>query len=396
MLALCQHPGHADLRRRRAEALGHAPHAVEDRDVRAHRLGLEARVRGAEVARRELLAGRQRAGQEAAPEHAEGHEGDAVVGAPRDHVLERLARPQRELALQRAHRVRRVGARAARRRVHSEMPRRRILPSPTSSRERAEALLDRHLGIDAVQVVEVEARRCRGAPATPSHCRRTVSGRPSRTVLRRGKPRFSSPHLEAISDVGRPVAQRAADERLVVAAPVQRRGVEVRDAELDRAPERALGDAIRPAGRGSSPRRCSCSRARRRRRSGRRAPSRRWGSVLTREPYADAVRMSGSMCRTLEGSLRGQFRSHRNSDHRGHHRRCCSARAVCRASPAVRASTCARPRTPSARSRRSSRAACARSIPVTPLKETMTRRRAAQGHRCPRIEDRLDRVARRR
>ena len=44
------------------------------------------------------------------------------------------------------------------------------------------------------------------------------------------------------------IAQGAADERLVVAAAVQRRGVEVRDAQLDRALQRALGDARRPGG----------------------------------------------------------------------------------------------------------------------------------------------------
>ena len=144
---------------------------------------------------------RQCAGQEAAPEHAEGDERHAVVGAPRDHVRQRLARPQRELALQRAHGMRRVRARELLDRAlgHAEAP---DLALQHELRERTEALLDGHVGIDAVQVVEVEARRCRAARARPSQCRRIVSGRPSRTVLRRGKPRFSRPHLEAISTSG--------------------------------------------------------------------------------------------------------------------------------------------------------------------------------------------------
>ena len=229
----------------------------------------------------------------------------------------------------------------------------------------------------------------------PSQCRRTVSGLPSRMVLRRGKPRFSRPHLEAISTSGGRFAQRAADERLVVAAPVQHRRVEVRDAQLDRAPQRALGDRIVLRIEVVAPRCAHAAEADARDARGRLRRAAAGGARSRANPMRTPRRMSGSMYRTLEGSLRGQFRSHRNSDHRGHHRVAVRLDAVFRASRAARASTCARRRTRSARSRTSSRAACARSIRCRP-----SRRRCATPirarPRAPKDEDRLERHGRQR
>ena len=133
-------------------------------------------------------------------------------------------------------------ARASSSTVHSEMPRRWILPSPTSSESVAEALLDRHVGVDAVQVVEVE-----GLEAEPRQRLLALPADRLRPAVAHGAARGAvvlEPALRRDQDVGRAVAQRAADDRLVVAAPVQRRGVEVRDAELDGALQRALGDAL--------------------------------------------------------------------------------------------------------------------------------------------------------
>ena len=79
MLALSQHPGHADLCGRGADALADRADAVDDRAVGGHRLVREAGIRRAEVVARELLIGAQRSGQEPAAEDAEGHERDAVV-----------------------------------------------------------------------------------------------------------------------------------------------------------------------------------------------------------------------------------------------------------------------------------------------------------------------------
>ena len=167
MLALRQHPGHADLRRRRPQALGDASQAVDDRAVRAHRVGLEARIRGAEVACRETPGRRaaRRSGSRARARRRP-RTTTPLPGTPRNHVLQRLARPQRELALQRAHRMRGVGARELVDRAlgDAEAP---DLALGHELRERAEALLDRDVGIDAVQVVEVEVVERRGARAMP-------------------------------------------------------------------------------------------------------------------------------------------------------------------------------------------------------------------------------------
>ena len=53
---LREEPGQGDLARRRLVALGHLAHAVDDREVLLHRLGGEARVRGAHVAFGDRLA----------------------------------------------------------------------------------------------------------------------------------------------------------------------------------------------------------------------------------------------------------------------------------------------------------------------------------------------------
>ena len=81
-------------------AFGDGADAVDDGEVGLERLGGEAGVAGAEVGIVEARSG-DLAGEEAAPEGREGDESDAVLSTPWDHVDQRVARPERELRLQR-------------------------------------------------------------------------------------------------------------------------------------------------------------------------------------------------------------------------------------------------------------------------------------------------------
>ena len=103
-------------------------------------------------------------------------------------------------------------------------------------REGPEALLDRHLRIDAVQVVEVQhidpETRERVLAVAAQGLRAAVAHAVLEAALRRDH------------DLCRTVAQRTADECLVVAPAVLHRRVEVRHAQLQGAPEGALGDRV--------------------------------------------------------------------------------------------------------------------------------------------------------
>ena len=155
MLALRQQPRQRDLGGRRVVALGDRLDPLDEREVRVHRLRLEARVVLAEVARRELL-GLELAGQEAAAERRERQERRVVRGAPR-------ARPPRtrraSTATPRTAR-RRPGGSRARVRAPRRSPRtgraRPPCPASTCSAIAPHVSSTRHVGIDAVQLVEVD------------------------------------------------------------------------------------------------------------------------------------------------------------------------------------------------------------------------------------------------
>ena len=243
MLALGEHPGDADLRRCRAQALGDAPDAVDDarRSRPSRPAGSAGWWRGSRRSGNPW-SGRSAPVRKPRPRTPKATKDDAVGGAPRDHVLSG-SRVHSENSLCSALTGCVAWARASSSTVHSDIPSRRILPSARAPRACRSSPRPARPGPRGAGS-RGRARRCPRRSSEPSHCRRIVSGWPSRTVLRRGKPRFSRPHLEAISDLGGPIAQRAADELLVVAAAVQRRRVEMRHAELDRALERALGDGV--------------------------------------------------------------------------------------------------------------------------------------------------------
>ena len=109
--------------------------------------------------------------------------------------------------------------------------------------ELAERFLDGDLGIHAVQVVEVEVldaeSRKRAVAVPPNRL-----GPPVPAGLAARKAAILEAALGSDQNLGWPVAQRPAHEFLVVPAPVEHRRVEVRDAQLDRSPQRPLGDPI--------------------------------------------------------------------------------------------------------------------------------------------------------
>ena len=95
------------------------------------------------------------AGQEAFAERAEWHEADAELLERGQHLRFRLAPPQRVLALQRGHRLHRVGAAN---RLHAGLGQPEVpdLAFANQVLDRARDVLDRDLGIDAVLIEEVD------------------------------------------------------------------------------------------------------------------------------------------------------------------------------------------------------------------------------------------------
>ena len=144
MLALREHPRDRGLRGGGADALGDGLHARDDRLVLREGLGLEPRVLRAEVGRVEGGVTGEVARQEAPAERCERDERDVVLGAPRHHVVERVARPEGELGLHRGDRVDRERALEGRH-VDLGEPERAHLALGRELGHRAEAVLDGHV-----------------------------------------------------------------------------------------------------------------------------------------------------------------------------------------------------------------------------------------------------------
>ena len=136
-------------------------------------------LRAPEVVLVELVGRREAAGEEAAPERRVGDEADAELAAGRQDLRLGVARPQRVLGLQRGDRVRRRGRGGSSPGAASLSPRWRTLPSSTSSRHRADGLLDRRRSGRRGAGSRGRRGRCRGARASPRSSARTFSGEPS-------------------------------------------------------------------------------------------------------------------------------------------------------------------------------------------------------------------------
>ena len=194
----------------------------------------EAAVR-AVVAVGELGGRGQGAGQQAAHERREGQEADAELLAGREHLVLDAALEQRVLALHAGDRVHRSGA--------AQVGRQRLgeadepdLPLLDQLRERADGLLDRRLGVDAVLLVEVDGLDAEAAQARLTRLAHVLGA--AVDARRAAVGVGHEPELGREHDLVAAVADGAAHELLVVPGAVDVGGVEQVDAEVERAVDR--------------------------------------------------------------------------------------------------------------------------------------------------------------
>ncbi|CAK7280783.1 hypothetical protein SGPA1_11576 [Streptomyces misionensis JCM 4497] len=268
MAALRQHPGQRHLRRGdlRAVPPGDAAQTDDDRLVGRHHLGGEPGMPGAHVVRFKTLARGERAGQEAVAQRHRREETHAPGLAPRQQRPQRLRRPHRQLGLDRGHRehllhplqlaqcaVVQARARAApAARTEGAQAQRPHLPRPHQLRHRAPGLLDGHLGIGAVQLVEVDHIRLQPAQrgvAGPLHIPRAAVGH---DVLLA----HQQPHLRGDEGLRAPLSEHPAQQQLIGERAVHVRGVQQARPQVQcpvDASQRLVtpppGPAVRPAHR---------------------------------------------------------------------------------------------------------------------------------------------------
>ena len=209
---------------------------------------LEARPVAPRVAVLQRVARGQPAGEEAAAQRRERHEGDAVGGAERQHLGQRVARPQRQLALHGGDRVDGVGARelVARDLRQADRPR---LAGRDDLGQRADALLDRDLRVGAVQVVEVDVVDARGARSEPSIAGADVLGRAVAAAgcRSRGPRPRSRTWSPASPRRGGPATARPTSSSLVYGPYMSAVSISVQPRSIARWIDRLAVDALRAA-----------------------------------------------------------------------------------------------------------------------------------------------------
>jgi hypothetical protein len=274
VVAAVQHPGDRGLRDRRPLRLGDLAQGVDEAKVALAVLAGEARRVRAEVGGGQLAVGREVPADEAAAQDAVGGDPDPELAAGRQDLGLDAARDQRVLDLQVADRVRR---RRAADRVRADLRQADVahVAGLHELGDRADRLLDRHVGVQArgavdVDVVDAEAgqrvgqrgldRRWAGVVAQPRHVR---------------PPLGAELHAEQVV-VARPVADGLGDEQLVMPHAVEVAGVEQVDPGVERGVDR--GDALGAVGGAVHARHAHAAQAEGRDlRPGRAEPSRRDG-----------------------------------------------------------------------------------------------------------------------
>src|SRR5271166_2855625 len=155
---LSQEPSDRDLSRRRIFLSGDALQQIDDGLVGLHRLRPEARELAAGVGFLECRAGIDLAREEALPERAPRNETDSEAFASRQHLCFRIAHPQRIFALEGCNRLNIMrpphGLRAG-----FGQPEIFDLAFRNKVLHRAGDVLDRHVGVDAMLVEEVDTVR---------------------------------------------------------------------------------------------------------------------------------------------------------------------------------------------------------------------------------------------
>ena len=145
---------------------GDLAHDVDRREVGVEGAVAEARVDAAHVVLGEVVERRDPPGEHPAAERAERDDADAELAARRHDLVLDVAAPQRPLALQRGDRVHGRGAadRVDRRLRQPEVAH---LALGDELGHRPDRLLDRHVRVGAVLVVEVDVVDAEPAAATP-------------------------------------------------------------------------------------------------------------------------------------------------------------------------------------------------------------------------------------
>src|SRR4051812_7901944 len=155
VLALREHPGKRELRRRRALLLGDLLHALDEAEVLVEVRSLEARVVAPVIVLGQVLERLEAAGEEAAPERAVGDETDPQLAHGGEDLVLHVAAPEGVLRLQRRDRMHLVRAADGLRRRFRE-PEIADLPRLHQVRHRAHGFLDGHGLVDPVLVVEID------------------------------------------------------------------------------------------------------------------------------------------------------------------------------------------------------------------------------------------------
>ncbi len=161
------------------------------------------------------------AGEELPRQRRERYERDAKLGAACENLLLGRARPQRVLGLHRGDRMHRVRAAQA---VGADLGQAdgADLALFDQARQRADAFLDRHVGIDAVQVVKVDDVGLQLAQAQLAGLSQHLGTAVARDLAGRilGDAALAGKHVLVAS-----IRQVLANQALVMPATVHRRGI---------------------------------------------------------------------------------------------------------------------------------------------------------------------------
>ncbi len=218
---------------------------------------------GPQIVRLEPLARPQRARQEPVAQRHRRQEAHPARRTPGQQRAQRLRRPHRQLGLDRAHRehllhplqlphrpvVQPRPRPPAAPHVHRAQPQRPHLPGPHQVRHRAPCLLHGHLGVRAVQLVQVDDVRVQPPQrrvAGPPDVARAAVGH---DVLLAGQ----QPHLGRHEGVRPPLLEHPADQQLVGERPVHVRRVQQRHTGVQRPVDRPQRLLAPPPRRGVRP-----------------------------------------------------------------------------------------------------------------------------------------------